>query len=182
MIALLLLLAVGLAGCGNLVAPHQTTTSDTVHSAGVEKDMFEAAWEKLKDVLVATAVASALSEFRELIGDLKGSLDAIDATTLNQDELEFRARFYGVYQAYADSVALWEVDARSTDIKCDGIPIFRGETPLVPRAREIMTQYGLKVTVSPDSDVKCVPDQSIATLWDYARSRTEEWLLPVMVR
>lgn len=173
-------LLVGLAGCQDVTAPHQSTTDSTERTEGIDEGRFGDAWGRLTDIIVLTAVASTLSDTRTKVDHLRAELDAIDETDLTDEEKQFLAKFYEVYWAYEDSLALWAAaDAQGTEF--EGIPLYRDGRPLVERANEIVDLYDLPLQTSKVSDsVQYVPDDSIQTLWRFARAQTQEWLVPVM--
>lgn len=176
-------LTVGLAGCQPPVAPNQPGTTTTLSPTGVDKNTFGPAWDKLKDILVATATATSLSDFRSRVQDLRVALDAIDQGRLNGEEKQVWSRFYEVYWAYEDSVSLWSVDVEASNKDSEGIPLFRDGQPLVPRADEIVRLYGLVVKTSQTSDkVEYVPDDSVRKLWGVGSREIEKSLLPVFSR
>jgi hypothetical protein len=174
-------MTVGLAGCGKLVAPNRPGTVTTLAATGVDKDKFAPAWDKLKDILVATAVAVTLDQFHTRVQSYRTALDAIDETGLNADEKVVRLKFYDVYWAFEDSVSLWTADVEGKDMKVDGIPLYRDGKPLIPRADQIVSLYGLAVTTSQGSDrIGYAPKNSVQKLWGIASHETEKSLLPAL--
>jgi hypothetical protein len=172
---------VGLTGCGDFVPPVKVGGETSAKPAKVDKEKFGPAWEKLKDILVATAVATTLTDCRSRVRDLRSELDAIDEGSLNEDEKRIRAKFFEVYWAYEDSLSLWTADLEASDKGYDGIPVYRNDEPLLPRADEILGLYGLVVKSSQSSDrVEYVPEDSVGKLWEVATRETEKWLLPAM--
>lgn len=171
----------GLAGCGDFVPPVKVGGETNAQPAAVDKDKFAPAWGKLKDILVATAVATTLADCRSRVSDLRAELDAINEGALNEDEKQVRSKFYEVYWTYEDSLSLWAADIEATETEVEGIPIYRNDQPLLPRAQEIVDLYGLVVKTSPSSDrIEYVPDDSVGKLWGLASSETEKWLLPAL--
>jgi len=167
-------------GCGDLSAPHQSTTDSTARTEGIDDARFGDAWGALTDIIVVTSGVSTLGDTRRKVDHLREELDAIDETALTADERGFLDRFEEVYWAYEDSLSLWAL-ADEQGGEYEGIPLFRDGQPLTERADVISDLYDLPLRTSGVSEaVQYVPDDSIERLWRFARFQTQELLVPVM--
>ncbi len=153
----------------------------TIAATGVDKDKFAPAWDKLKEILVASAVATTLDQLDSRVRAFRAALDVMDVAVLNADEQQVRLRFYLVYWAYEDSVTLWRADVEAGDIKVDGIPLYRDGQALVARADQIVSLYGLVLETSKGPDqIGYVSKDSVGKLWGLASQEIEKYLLPVL--
>jgi hypothetical protein len=173
------------------VAPHAAATCTTAgggatdgptRPTGIDKNRFKDAWDRVKDITVATSTAVAWPALAVQVDGLRAVLDALPASSLNADEQRLLADFNRVYWAYADSVTLWTA-AADMDGDHGGIPVFEGGQPLVPRAAEIVATYGLVLAASPtDGEVQCVAEDSVDRLWEAAHNTAVNDLWPVFRR